>query len=146
MSAMPVCGVRGTQKPPTPSTMTASVWARMFSKAVKIVAGLMCWSSNAAATCGAAASLNKYGAIKCEGKLTFASPLKSATSSFHSLPSRSSAPAATGFIPATFSPWLARLRIKAADTSVLPTLVSVPVTKKSSLLTITRSAQVCSRD
>src|SRR5665213_1520290 len=84
----------------------------------------------AAAICGAMAALNKYGFATARGNFTLEARARQSASSLHQIPSRRTAPAATGFMPAARQPRPAKVCKSALEIRVLPTSVSVPVTKQ----------------
>jgi hypothetical protein len=80
-----------------------------------------------AARCGATGGANEYGLMSAAGAATFAPAISAATSAFSAV--TGSMPAATGFIPIARTPDVPSERSSDPATSVLPTPVSVPVTK-----------------
>ena len=80
--------------------------------------------------CGAAGAFSRNGVRRSGGSTTFAAASSWSASSLRHTPSRSYAPAATGFSAAARKPWRAKPCSNAAETKVLPISVSVPVTNR----------------
>src|SRR5882672_1477796 len=82
--------------------------------------------ASSAAMCGAIAGSKAYGLTRLAGARMLPASTRASTSAQRP----PTLPAATGFIPATDFPLEAKACSSAQATSVLPTPVSVPVTKK----------------
>src|SRR5476649_3054158 len=87
--------------------------------------------SSAAAICGAAGSFSIYGVVRLRSIVTLPAAIRLSASSLCSSPSRSSAPAATGFMPQARTPLCTSACSSADEVRVLPISVSVPVTKQA---------------
>nr|GEU28319.1 conserved hypothetical protein [Tanacetum cinerariifolium] len=129
-SAVSNASLSGTRKPPTPSTTTASDAALISTYAARMGTGEISTPAKAAAMCGAAGSCSRNGVVIDGSRCTLPAAASWSQSSLCHSPSRSSAPAATGFMPQARTPACTSACSMADDTSVLPISVSVPVTKQ----------------
>ena len=113
------------------SSPTASWRAAMRPNALRTAARSTSRSSAAAATVGAAGIANCCGHMSSSGSSTRAASRRAMASRGPASPT----PVSTGFITPTSIPRASRARASAQDTTVLPTPVSVPVTKTLPALT-----------
>src|SRR5689334_2807208 len=135
----------GASQPPAPSASNTSASFASLRYAPTMRSCRIETPSNRAAKCGDAGVRSSHGFTSSYEALTLLAANKSSASSLNSPSGVFMVPAATGFMTATRRPRATSARVSATVASVLPTPVSVPVTKYPFMDSISRTRSATDR-